>query len=97
MNLVEEAKKLLDKGKPMVEGALEDFLKKHVKDFLFSGEFEIRKGLGVDEEMGSRESDFRWWRSIFPIRQLGKPSGTARSWLQKLWERSLVSVRTAIF
>ena len=55
MNLVEEAKKLLDKGKPMVEGALEDFLKKHVKDFLFSGEFEIRKGLGVDEEMGSRE------------------------------------------
>lgn len=55
MNLLEEAKKLLDRGKPLVEGALEDFLKRHVKDFLFSGEFEIRRGLGVDEEMGSRE------------------------------------------
>ena len=55
MQILEEAKKLLEMGKPLAEKAMADFLRKHVQDFLYSGEFEIRKGLGVDEEMGSRE------------------------------------------
>lgn len=55
MNIVEEAKKLFDMGKPVAEKALADFLKRHVESFLFQEEFDIRKGLGVDEELGSRE------------------------------------------
>lgn len=54
MNLLEEAKKLFDKGKPLVEGAVSDFVRRQVKDFFSNQEFEIRKQLGIDQSTSSK-------------------------------------------
>lgn len=56
MNLfqLEEAKKIFDKGKPLVEKAVAGFTRDRVKSFITTAEFEIRKAFGISDDISSK-------------------------------------------
>lgn len=57
MSLLEEVKRVFDKGKPLVEEAFSGFTRSQVKSFITTAEFEIRKAFGISDDISSK--DFR--------------------------------------